>query len=132
LWVGEAGAGSRLKLVANAWVLSVLEGIAESLSLARALGLDPSLFLRAIEGGAMDAPYVKVKGTAMIEGRYDVSFSVDGAAKDAALILAAANASGLQLDLPAAARRHLEQVSAAGHGNLDMAAIYLADRQNHR
>ena len=50
LWVGEAGAGSRLKLVANAWVLSVLEGIAESVTLAQALGLDPRLFLQAIEG----------------------------------------------------------------------------------
>ena len=28
----------------------------------------------------MDAPYVKLKGTAMIESRYDVAFSVDGAA----------------------------------------------------
>src|SRR3954454_3021437 len=28
IWVGAAGQGSRLKLVANSWVLSVLEGIA--------------------------------------------------------------------------------------------------------
>src|SRR6476659_567988 len=45
LWVGPAGAGYRLKLAANAWGLTVVEGIAESLALARALGLDPALFL---------------------------------------------------------------------------------------
>ncbi|MFM9458722.1 NAD(P)-binding domain-containing protein, partial [Streptomyces europaeiscabiei] len=34
MWLGAAGNGSKLKLVANAWVLAVLEGIAESLTLA--------------------------------------------------------------------------------------------------
>ena len=129
-WVGEAGAGSRLKLVANAWVLSVLEGVAQSVTLAQALGLDPRLFLRAIEGGAMDAPYVKLKGTAMIEGQYDVAFSVDGAAKDAGLILAAARSAGVEMDFAAIAGKRLEEAAAAGHGDLDMAAIFLADRHS--
>jgi 3-hydroxyisobutyrate dehydrogenase len=130
LWVGEAGAGSRLKLVANAWVLSVLEGIAESVTLAQALGLDPRLFLQAIDGGAMDAPYVKLKGTAMIENQYDVAFSVDGAAKDAGLILAAARAAGIRMDFAKVAGERLEEASAGGHGDLDMAAIFLADRRS--
>ena len=30
--VGPAGAGSRLKLAANAWVATVLDGVAESLA----------------------------------------------------------------------------------------------------
>ena len=62
MWVGEAGAGSRLKLAANAWVFTVVEGIAESLALTRDLGLDPALFLEAVQGGALDAPYVQLKG----------------------------------------------------------------------
>ena len=67
MWVGEAGAGTRLKLAANAWVLTVVEGVAESLALTRDLGLDPRLFLEAVAGGALDAPYVGLKGAAMIE-----------------------------------------------------------------
>src|SRR5437016_4876672 len=34
LWVGEAGAGSRLKLVTNSWVLTVVEGTAEAIAMA--------------------------------------------------------------------------------------------------
>ena len=68
MWVGEAGAGSRLKLCANAWVGTVLEGIADSLALTRALGLDPQLFLEAVKGGAMDSPYVQMKGAMMLDG----------------------------------------------------------------
>ena len=45
VWVGDAGQGTRLKLVANSWVLTVVEGIAESLTLAKALGIEPRQFL---------------------------------------------------------------------------------------
>ena len=86
----SAGDGSRLKLAANAWVATVLEGIADSLALTRDLGLDPALFLEAVSGGAMDAPYVQLKGKAMLAGEYDPAFALAGALKDVDLILAAA------------------------------------------
>ena len=35
LWLGEAGAGTQLKLVCNAWVLTLVAGTAQSISLAR-------------------------------------------------------------------------------------------------
>ncbi|HVX34523.1 MAG TPA: NAD(P)-dependent oxidoreductase, partial [Solirubrobacterales bacterium] len=56
IWVGEAGAGSRLKIVVNAWLCAVVEGTAEMLRLAAALGLEPGLALDAIEDGPLDAP----------------------------------------------------------------------------
>src|SRR5689334_16861511 len=90
LWVGEAGAGSRLKLAANAWVFTVVEGVAESLALTRDLGLDPALFLQAVEGGALDAPYVQLKGKAMLEESFEPAFGLAGALKDTELILEAA------------------------------------------
>ena len=43
VWVGEEpGAGHRLKLVVNAWVLSVVAGTAQSIALAEGLGLRPA------------------------------------------------------------------------------------------
>ena len=82
--MGRRGRGrTRLKLVANAWVFTVLEGVADSLTLARALGLDPQLFLEAVEGGAMDAPYVQLKGAAMLDDDFEPAFALDGALKDA-------------------------------------------------
>jgi 3-hydroxyisobutyrate dehydrogenase len=125
LWLGAAGEASRLKLAANAWVITVVEGIAESLALTRSLGLDPHLFLQAVSGGAMDAPYVQLKGTAMIEGDFAPSFSLDGAAKDGDLIVAAARGAGVELAVVEAARDHLARARAAGHGGLDLSATYL-------
>jgi len=129
MWVGEAGAGTRLKLAANAWVLTVVEGVAESLALTRDLGLDPKLFLEAVAGGALDAPYVGLKGAAMIEGSFDPAFALDGALKDADLILEAASGAGVEMGLMPGIRDHLARASAAGHGDRDMSATYLEHRR---
>ncbi len=125
VWVGDAGGGSRLKLTANAWVGTMLEGIADSMALTRDLGLDPSLFLEAIAGGAMDAPYVQLKGKAMLSGQYEPQFTLAGALKDIDLVLAAASEAGTDLGLIPGVRAHLARAVDAGHGDLDMAATYL-------
>ncbi len=124
LWLGRAGAGSRLKLVANSWVLTVVEGVAESLTLARALDLDPHLFLDVVKGGAMDAPYVQLKGKAMLDGDFAPAFGLDGAAKDAELIVTAAQAAGADLTVLEAVRDHLVRARDAGHGDEDLAATF--------
>lgn len=125
LWVGPAGSGSRLKLAANAWVATVLEGVAESLAFTRDLGLDPSLFLEAVSGGAMDAPYVQLKGRSMLAGEFAPAFALAGALKDVELILAAAQESGTDLGLMPGIRDHFARAVEAGHGELDMSATYL-------
>ena len=123
IWVGPAGAASRLKLVSNAWVLALTNATAESVGLAETLGLDPKLFLEAITGGTLDVPYAHMKGGAMISREFPASFPTRHAAKDARLALEAA---GDELDLGGvrAALAHLEAASSAGHGDEDMAALY--------
>jgi 3-hydroxyisobutyrate dehydrogenase len=111
--------------VANAWVLTVVEGIAESLTLAKALGLEPQLFLDAVKGGAMDAPYVQLKGSSMLAGDFTKAFGLDGAAKDADLIVAAAREAGVELAVFEAARDHLARALEAGHGDRDLSATFL-------
>ena len=124
LWIGEAGAGSRLKLAANAWVFTVVEGIAESLALTRDLGLDPALFLQAVEGGALDAPYVQLKGKAMLQESFEPAFGLAGALKDTDLILEAARGAGLELGVLPGIRDHFARAVDAGHGEEDMSATW--------
>lgn len=126
MWVGEEpGAGTRLKLVANHWVFAVVEGVAESLALARDLGLDPALFLEAVGGGALDAPYVQLKGRAMLDGSLEPAFALAGALKDSGLILEAARAAGADPGLLPVIQEHFARAVDAGHGDRDMAATYL-------
>jgi 3-hydroxyisobutyrate dehydrogenase len=125
--LGDAiGAGTRMKLVGNAWVLALVEGLAETIALAEGLGVDPARFLEMIEGGAMYAPYAKLKGTAMIERAFEPSFPLALAAKDAGLMVEAAAAAGLDLPLPALIRDQMGKAVRAGHGESDMSATFLA------
>lgn len=124
MWVGEAGAGTRLKIAVNTWILSVVEGAAETLALAEGLGLDPGLVLEAVAGGPLDLPYLQSKGRAMIARSFEPAFSLALAAKDAALVEDAAAEHGLDLPLVAAIRRRLD-AAVPEHGEKDMSATFL-------
>jgi 3-hydroxyisobutyrate dehydrogenase len=127
VWVGdEPGAGMRLKLVANSWVLSITAATAQAVALATDLGLDPREFFAAIAGGPLDSAYAQLKGNAMIEREFAPAFPLSGAAKDAALILAAMRTSGTTMDLMDAQLRMFGAADQAGHGEDDMAAVFLA------
>lgn len=125
LWAGEAGAGSRLKVAVNSWIVSVVEGTAEMLALAEAVGIDPKLTLEAIEDGPLDLPYLRLKAKAMLERDFTPSFRLALAAKDAGLALTAAEEAELELPMLAAIRRRMGE-AAAEHGDKDLAAVYLA------
>ena len=124
----EPGAATRMKLVLNAWLLALIEGLGESVALAEGLGVDPAAFLQIIDGGPLGPPYAKMKGTMMIERSYEPSFSLALAAKDAGLALAAAEAAGLELPALRAIRSQLEKAVDQGHGDDDMAAAVEASR----
>ncbi|PKW27584.1 NAD(P)-dependent oxidoreductase [Phycicoccus duodecadis] len=119
----EVGAASALKLACNAWVALLTAGTAQSLALAGALGVDPRLFLEAIDGGPVFAPYAKVKGGAMLEQDWAPSFTVDGVVKDVGLMVEAAGPAGVPTVLLDAVRSLFAEASEAGHGGDDMAAV---------
>lgn len=124
IWVGEAGGGTRLKLVANSWVLAVVEAGAETIALAEGLGIRPELFLEAIEGGTLDLPYLRLKAAAIAERNFEPAFRLALAAKDAALVEDAADRHELDLPLLRAIRERLAE-GARNHGDQDFSATYL-------
>jgi len=124
IWVGEAGAGTRMKMVANSWVLTVVEGVAETIALAEGLGLDPNLLLEAIEGGALDLPYLRMKSKTIMERNFEPSFRLTLAAKDARLIEESARRHEIDAPLFSTIRRRLAE-GAKEHGDEDFSATYL-------
>ena len=129
VWVAdtaEGGTASRLKIVANSWVLAVTAATGESIALAEGLGVDPQVFLDAVAGGPLDLPYLQAKAKVILNEDYAPNFTVDNAAKDAGLIVAAAEDAGRRLDVAEAVRARLLRASERGHGDDDMAAAYKA------
>jgi 3-hydroxyisobutyrate dehydrogenase len=124
VWLGEAGEGSRLKLVVNNWIVGILGVLAETVAFAEATGVDPAKFLETIEGGPLGLPYAQIKGSMMVEEDFPTSFSAKLARKDAALVLDAAEVHDLRMSISEAVAARFDEAIKAGHGEEDMAAIY--------
>jgi 3-hydroxyisobutyrate dehydrogenase len=130
VWLDEVGQPSSVKLAYNAWVLATVEGIAESLTLAGALGVDPTLVVDVIRGSALDSRYVQTKGPKMISDDLDTpSFPLAAAAKDAVLITDTARAAGLRLGIAETVRERLQLAIDSGLGDADVAATYRVSRR---
>lgn len=124
IWLGEAGSGTRLKLVVNNWIVSMLADLAETIVFAQAIGVDPGSFLDVIEGSAVGSGYARIKGDAMINEQFPTSFPLELALKDANLVLDAAERHGAELALTEATAALFERAVELGHGGADMAAVY--------
>jgi 3-hydroxyisobutyrate dehydrogenase len=124
----EVGAGTALKLAANAWIASITAATAQSLTLASVLGVDPALFLEAIAGSASDSQYAHTKGDAMIADSFAPQFALDGLRKDIGLMLDAAGGTGMSTTLLGALADVYAGASASGHGDEDIAAVVMGFR----
>ncbi|HEX7298038.1 MAG TPA: NAD(P)-dependent oxidoreductase [Solirubrobacteraceae bacterium] len=122
------GTASRMKLVLNAWILALVEGLAESILLAEGLGLAPQLFLDILDGGPLDSAYVKIKAPLMVGRTYPASFPLRLAHKDAVLAIDAAADAGLELPLLDVVEERMRAAIEAGHGDEDLAATIEAGR----
>jgi 3-hydroxyisobutyrate dehydrogenase len=129
MWLAdEPGAGTKLKLTINLWILNLVENLAETFALAEANGVDPKLFLEAIDGRAMDSGYAHLKGEKILSGDFSPAFTLEAGAKDLRLALAMAAKAGLELGLAPATLERFERAIALGHGGEDMAASWFASR----
>ena len=128
VWLGEAGLGTRLKLVVNSWILCTIENLSETFVLAQTLGVDPRSLLEAISGGGMDMPYAHLKGEAILNQDFPASFPLVHARKDVALILDAAGE--VELPLVRATLQQFDRAFELGHGDEDMSAVYYASAAN--
>jgi 3-hydroxyisobutyrate dehydrogenase len=124
VWLGEAGSGTRLKMVTNSWLVTVVQGLAETLALAEAADLNPQSFLDVISGGPLDAPYMQMKAKAMIERDFEPSFRLALAAKDAQLANEMAERHELDLPTLRVIRDRLAE-AAERYGDEDVAATFL-------
>jgi 3-hydroxyisobutyrate dehydrogenase len=124
--LGEAGEGTRLKLVINSWLVILVEALAETIAFSEAIGIDPDRFLETIEGGPLGPAYAQFKGKMMIARRFDPSFSLALARKDAGLVLEAAERHGFDAALVEVVARKMDDAIAHGHGDEDMAATFCA------
>ena len=130
VWLGQAGHGSQVKLVVNAYMSILIEGVAETMDLADRLGIGHQQLAEVIEGGPLDAPIADAKLHKMDRQDYAAEFPLEWALKDVDLAISAA--PGDAPPLLAALSRQWHAAVAAGHGREDISAARLAlDQPSH-
>lgn len=121
VWLGPIGAGSRMKLVNNTLLAFSAEGVANSLALARRLGLDVPSVLDAFEGGPLISPWTAGKMSRIAGNDYSPEFPLALALKDVHLALEEADAA--RFAVLASLAREWEQLVDQGLGGEDVTVV---------
>ena len=124
LALGPPGAGTRLKVVVNGWLMASAATVADTVRLAEALGVERDVLLDITGDGSISG--VGAHMQAMFDREFTPRrFSLALAEKDASLAVAAAGS--LRLPLFEATRARFAQALEQGHGEEDWSAVVLAD-----
>jgi 3-hydroxyisobutyrate dehydrogenase len=124
VWLGQAGQGSRMKLVVNAYLSFLIEGVAEALELGSQLGIDSAGLDAVLEGGPLDAPLADAKLHKIARGDFTPEFPLEWALKDVDLAIEAAH--GASLPMLQALSGQWRRAVEAGYGRDDISAARLA------
>jgi len=123
-WLGDAGAGSRAKLVLNNWLVGLVELVAETLRVSSALGLDPHDIVEILADAPIGSPYAVAKARNMLDGDFTPNFALKHAVKDAALALEAARSVGEELTITEGLMSTWQRAVSDGAGDLDLSVVY--------
>jgi 3-hydroxyisobutyrate dehydrogenase-like beta-hydroxyacid dehydrogenase len=97
--IGPVGSGQAAKVINQLINFSTQVVVAEGIALARRSGLDLNTLIPALAGGAADSVVLQILGPRMAADDWSITAHLDIAVKDMDIVLAAANAQGLDLKL---------------------------------
>jgi 3-hydroxyisobutyrate dehydrogenase len=123
LWLGPAGAGTRMKLVMNTWLAFEVEAAAEASALADQLGIGASVLTDAIAGSPLVSALAATKLRKIQAEDDEAEFSLGWALKDLELAQAAAAPGGVPV--AGAISKRWRLLADHGAAGLDVSAARL-------
>ena len=121
--MGPSGSGQLTKMVNQICIAGVLQGLAEGLHFANAVGLDGEGVLDVISKGAAQSWQMDNRGATMLKGEFDFGFAVDWMRKDLGILLDQARASGAQLPMTAMVDQFYAQVQNLDGARWDTSSL---------
>lgn len=121
VWLGPVGMGSRMKLVNNTLLAFAAEGVANSLALARSLGIEVRTLRDTFEGGPLLSPWMAGKLARLENDDYSPEFPLALALKDVHLALERAGPE--RFTVLASLAREWEAIDGQGLGDQDVTVV---------
>ncbi|XP_033743538.1 putative oxidoreductase GLYR1 [Pecten maximus] len=127
LYLGaDVGQATRMKLIINMVMGSVVAGLSEGMAMAEKVGLDQEDVAEVFSIGALSCPTIIHKSQAILNQKYDPHFPLVHQQKDLRLSLLLGDKVEQPLYVAAAANELYKKARRLGYGDSDIAAVYRA------
>jgi len=132
-FLGErCGAGTKMKIVVNMIMGSMMVALAEGASLAESCGLSTETLNEILGLGAMNSPLFSMKLPNMISSQYEAHFPLKHQQKDLRFAISLGDEMEQWLPLSAIANEVFKAAQASGFGDYDFSAVVEALRNKKR
>jgi len=121
--MGPSGSGQLTKMVNQIAIAGVVQGLAEAVHFAQAVGLNTDAAYDAISKGAAQSWQMDNRWKTAARGEFEFGFAVDWMRKDLGLVLDEARDNGARLALTALVDQFYAEVQAMGGNRWDTSSL---------
>ena len=122
--LGPSGSGQLAKMANQICIAGIVQGLAEALEFSAQAGLDSAAVIEVISQGAAQSWQMENRYQTMLAGKYEHGFAVDWMRKDLGMVLAEADAMGLDLPVAALVDGFYSEVQSMGGGRWDTSSLF--------
>lgn len=119
----RGGAANAIKLALNLNIALIASAVSEGITLARSLGIDPSIFIQVLNSTYFKTGLSERKGPKMAAGNFEPSFHLKNMLKDLELATSTALAERITLPQTALAQQIFRAANNSGYAEMDYTAI---------
>jgi len=124
-YLGDVGAGTKMKLIANLLVGIHNAAAAEALTLGSCVGLEPATVLRVLKGSAAGSRQLELRGPMMVDCRFSPATATTAVfAKDVRLISELARSVNCPVPMHSTASNLYTAALASGYADDDLSCIF--------
>lgn len=127
--IGDNGAGQIAKTCNQVLITQTIVAVGEALLLAKAAGVDPANVRQALLGGFANSRILDLHGQRMLDHAFEPGFKLKLHQKDMRIAMQTIQELGLSMQGTALASQYLNVLVGAGQGELDSAALVLAQER---
>jgi len=122
-FLGDSGVAHTIKLAMNLQITMLALALAEGITLVKRANVDPKIFLEILNSTYFKTGMSENKAYKMIDGKYDVTFTLANLKKDITTMTETAKSLGIELPMIKKAEEIYENAVKAGFGKMDYTSI---------
>ena len=122
-FLGESGVAHSVKLAMNLQIAMLALALSEGITLVKKLNVDPKIFLEVLNSTYFKTGMSEGKAYKMIEGKYDITFTLANLKKDITTMTNTAKSLGIDLPMISKAEEVYDNAIKAGFAKTDYTGI---------